>query len=238
MHKHQFPSRSISGVLLLDKSLEITSNQALQRVKRLYQAKKAGHTGSLDPLAHGMLPICLGEATKFSHFLLESDKEYKVIAKLGEITATGDAEGPIIEKRDIYPFSEQELIAVLNRFKGAITQTPPMYSALKHQGQPLYELARKGITVERKSRQIHIYDLQLVEYSLNQLTLRVKCSKGTYIRSLVEDIGLALGCGAHVVHLRRVSVAHFKAEHMVTDATLQLVKKGNRNTVSADTGPE
>jgi tRNA pseudouridine55 synthase len=223
--KERVPFRNVTGVLLLDKPSMITSNKALQTIKHLFQASKAGHTGSLDPLAHGMLPICFGEATKFSHFLLESNKEYHVIGKLGEKTTTGDAEGSVIETREVKKFPEEELKILLNRFKGEISQVPSMYSALKHQGQPLYELARKGLTVERKSRQVTIFDLRLVEYAADQLTLVVKCSKGTYIRTLIEDIGEAMGCGAHVAYLRRLTVSSFCPEQMITISKLEEIKQ-------------
>ncbi len=206
----------INGLLLLDKPIGLSSNAALQKSKRIFNAKKAGHTGSLDPLATGMLPICFGEATKFTQFLLDADKTYETTAKLGAITDTGDAEGQVIERREINDISLEKIKAVLEKFRGEQSQIPPMYSALKQQGKPLYELARAGISVPREPRKIIIHQLDLVSFSGDELSLVVRCSKGTYIRSLVEDIGFALGCGAHVVVLRRTAVAGFDAGKMVT----------------------
>lgn len=208
--------RNIDGILLLDKPTGITSNAALQVVKRMFRASKAGHTGSLDPLASGMLPICFGEATKFSQFLLEADKHYRVTAKLGIKTDSGDAEGEIIEQRAIGDISIEKLLAVLSQFHGEIQQVPSMFSALKHKGQPLYKLARKGITIERNSRPVRILQLTLIDYQTDTLTLEVRCSKGTYIRTLVEDIGEALGCGAHVTYLRRIAAASYQEQQMIS----------------------
>lgn len=207
--------RRIDGILLLDKPLGISSNLALQKVKRLFGAQKAGHTGSLDPLATGMLPICLGEATKFSQYLLDSDKHYVTTGRLGIKTATADAEGEVIQTREV-DVSEAQLLAVLDGFRGETRQIPSMYSALKHQGRPLYELARAGQTVERDAREIVIHHLELLGFDSPDLRLDVRCSKGTYIRNLVEDIGEVLGCGAHVAALRRLSVNEFPAEQMVS----------------------
>lgn len=207
--------RRIDGILLLDKPVGISSNLALQKVKRLYGAQKAGHTGSLDPLASGMLPICLGEATKFSQFLLDSDKHYQTTGRLGIKTTTSDAEGEVIETRPVQ-VTEAELLASLERFRGDITQVPSMYSALKHEGRPLYELAREGKTIEREARDITIHHLELLGFETPDFRLDVRCSKGTYIRNLVEDIGDVLGCGAHVTVLRRLEVNEFPAEAMVT----------------------
>lgn len=206
------PGRKVNGILLLDKPSGLSSNHALQRVKRLYQAQKAGHTGSLDPLATGVLPICLGEATKLSAFLLDADKRYRVTLKLGEKTTTADAEGEVIETREVGDISQDSMQKVLGQFIGEQQQLPPMYSAVKHQGQRLYKLAREGIEVERKARQITIFSLDLVNLALPLVTLDVHCSKGTYVRTLGEDIGEALGCGAHVSQLRRTAVGHFNAE--------------------------
>lgn len=206
----------IHGLLLLDKPIGISSNAALQKTKRLFNAKKAGHTGSLDPLATGMLPICFGEASKFTQFLLDADKTYETTAKLGVVTDSGDAEGQVIERREINDVSLEKINSVLEKFRGAQSQIPPMFSALKQQGKPLYELARAGISVPREPRKVIIHQLDLVDFSGDEMSLIVRCSKGTYIRSLVEDIGLALGCGAHVVVLRRTAVAGFDAEKMVT----------------------
>lgn len=209
------PGRCVNGVLLLDKPAGITSNAALQRVKSIYFAKKAGHTGSLDPLATGMLPLCFGEATKFSQFLLDSDKKYIVKAKLGEITNTSDADGEIIETREIKDVSEAKLLQLIETFKGVQSQVPSMFSALKHQGVPLYKLAREGIEVERKPREINVYDMQLLNLSSDSFELSIHCSKGTYVRNLVEDIGNQLGCGAHVAALRRTSAGCYDAAQMI-----------------------
>ncbi len=206
----------IDGVLILDKPSDITSNRALQIVKRIFNAQKAGHTGSLDPLATGLLPICFGEATKYSQFLLDADKRYEVTAQLGVITDSGDAEGKILEQREIPHISADEFSAVVARFQGEIEQVPSMFSALKFQGKPLYELARQGITIERKARKITIYAAEIKDLTPTTFSLVVHCSKGTYIRSLVEDIGLALGCGAHVTQLRRIAAGHFVASQMIT----------------------
>jgi tRNA pseudouridine55 synthase len=209
-------NKIVNGILLVDKPLDISSNGLLQRVKRLFGAKKAGHTGSLDPLATGMLPICFGEATKFSQYLLDANKYYDVVAKLGEKTLTGDAEGDVIETRSAAHVTEELIQQVIKKFVGVIKQIPPMFSALKYQGKPLYELARKGLEVERKAREIEIYQLQYKEKLLNTFKLSVHCSKGTYIRTLIEDIGEALGCGAHVIELRRTAVSPYEKLTMVT----------------------
>lgn len=220
--------RQVNGILLLDKPAKITSNAALQMVKRLFHAQKAGHTGSLDPLATGMLPICFGEATKFSQFLLEADKSYRVTGQLGVTTATGDAEGEILNKVPVADFSSSQILAVLENFKGEIQQVPSMYSALKHQGRPLYELARQGITVERTPRPVVIHELQLIDQTKDTITLEVTCSKGTYIRTLLEDIGKVLGCGAHVSALRRLTTSTFQESTMVTlDQLEQLSRNFN-----------
>ncbi|OGT44598.1 MAG: tRNA pseudouridine(55) synthase TruB [Gammaproteobacteria bacterium RIFCSPHIGHO2_12_FULL_37_34] len=227
----------INGILLLDKPSSMTSNQALQRVKRLFHAKKAGHTGSLDPIATGMLPICFGEATKFSQFLLESDKTYHVVAKLGECTTTGDSEGEIIKTRTIDGVTSSQIAHVFKQFLGDIKQIPPMFSAIKYQGKPLYKLARQGIQIDRAPRDITIYALELIDFNAigvqqtsshhhqATFTFTVHCSKGTYIRTLVEDIGEVLGCGAHVVELRRMTVTPYHANHMHGLATLENIAK-------------
>lgn len=209
--------RAVDGVLLLDKPLGYSSNQALQQVKRLYQAAKAGHTGSLDPLATGLLPICLGEATKFSHFLLDADKSYRALVQLGSTTTTGDVEGEVLSRSDVNVTAEQ-LQAALQRFVGDIEQVPPMYSALKHQGKALYEYARDGVDVARSARQVKIFSIDLISFDMQsqRFEMDVVCSKGTYIRTLAEDIGHALGCGAHLAGLRRLSTAHFRLEHAYT----------------------
>jgi tRNA pseudouridine55 synthase len=200
---------SVHGILLLDKPHGITSNAALQRAKRLFKAKKAGHTGSLDPIATGMLPLCFGEATKFSQFLLEADKTYHVVAKLGIQTTTGDSEGDIVAQKPVIDIHAGLVQQVMQEFLGTTEQIPPMYSAIKYQGKPLYELARRGIEIARKARQITIHHLTLESMSHDEFTFSVHCSKGTYVRTLVEDIGHKLGCGAHVTALRRVSVAPY-----------------------------
>jgi tRNA pseudouridine55 synthase len=212
---------SPSGVLLLDKSPGLTSNQALQRAKRLFEVRKAGHTGSLDPLASGILPICLGEATKLGCYLLDADKTYWVRARLGVTTNTGDADGDILSERPV-PVVELSLLqTVLQRFSGTIRQVPPMFSALKHQGQRLYALARRGIEVERPPRKVTIFELALLDLGPDSLDLKVVCSKGTYVRSLVEDIGRALGCGAHVQALRRTAVGPFSVDQAYTIEVLE-----------------
>ena len=213
MSKPRKRGRDIHGVFLLDKPQGMSSNDIMQKVKRIFQANKAGHTGALDPLATGMLPICLGEATKFSQFLLDADKCYLVTAKLGERTDTSDAEGQIVETRKV-KVKTPEILTALEQFRGDILQVPTMFSALKHNGKPLYEYARQGITVEREARPITIFELNFIEYNAPYLTLEVHCSKGTYIRTLVDDLGEVLGCGAHVTMLRRTAVADYPTEKM------------------------
>ena len=212
--------RDIHGVLLLDKPTGLSSNDALQKVKRLFQAKKAGHTGALDPLATGMLPICFGEATKFSQYLLDSDKRYRVIARLCERTDTSDSDGQIIERRAI-TFTQAELGQALDKFRGPIKQVPTMFSALKHQGRPLYEYARQGITIEREARDITVYELLFIRLEGDELELEIHCSKGTYIRTIIDDLGEMLGCGAHVIYLRRLQVSKYPIERMVKLEFLQ-----------------
>ena len=207
--------RDISGVILLDKPLGFSSNQALQKIKYLLQAEKAGHTGSLDPLASGLLPLCFGEATKFSHYLLDADKSYRALVQLGATTTTGDAEGEVLVSRPV-DVIEAQLKKVLNDFIGDIKQTPPMYSALKHQGKALYEYARDGVDIERAARDVTIYQIDFHGFQNHQLDITVACSKGTYIRTLAEDIGAALGCGAHLAGLRRLTAGHFKLEDAIT----------------------
>lgn len=213
--------RGIDGVLLLDKDSGQSSNYALQRVKRLFGAAKAGHTGSLDPLATGMLPICLGEATKVSSFLLDADKHYRVVAALGSRTDTADSEGEIVETVDVPSLTEAQVREVLARFTGDIEQVPPMYSALKHQGRRLYELARAGEEVVRASRRLRIFALELETLDAESMTLAVRCSKGTYVRTLVEDIAAALGTLAHVSALRRLGVGPYEKRPMHTQAELE-----------------
>lgn len=221
MNPQKTPKRHIDGIVLLDKPEGITSNAALQQVKHLYRAMKAGHTGSLDPLASGMLPICLGEATKFSQYLLDADKSYQVTAQLGVKTTTGDREGEVVSQAAVPELTQETLEAVLKQFTGQVTQIPSMYSALKHQGQPLYKLARQGIEVERKARVITVYQMDLLGIEGDLLSIQVSCSKGTYIRTLVEDIGTALGCGAHVAILRRLGVGSYLSAQMHTLDELQ-----------------
>lgn len=221
--------RNVQGILLLDKPLGETSNAALQRVKRMYFARKAGHTGSLDPLAGGLLPICFGAATKISAFLLDADKRYWVRVKLGETTTTGDAEGAVIKTLPTVGVSESDISGALKRFVGEIQQVPPMYSALKQNGERLYKLAREGIEVEREPRTVKIYELKLQSCNLPEFELNVHCSKGTYVRTLAEDIGAVLGCGAHVSALRRTGVGPFSAEQMVhTDELNAAFEKGRQ----------
>ncbi|WAM48928.1 tRNA pseudouridine(55) synthase TruB [Vreelandella venusta] len=206
----------VNGVLLLDKPKGISSNHALQRVRRLFEAQKAGHTGTLDPMATGLLPICLGEATKFSAHLLEADKMYRTRVELGVITDTGDAEGTVIERREIPRLAAEDVESALARFHGEIDQVPPMYSALKHQGKKLYELAREGKHVERAARRVSVYDARLLAFEGTAFEMEVSCSKGTYIRTLAEDIGHALGCGAHISQLRRLKTGPFTSDAMWT----------------------
>lgn len=208
--------RSINGIVLLDKPLGITSNRALQIVKRLYQAAKAGHTGSLDPLATGLLPLCLGEATKISGFLLDADKRYLATLKLGVKTSSADAEGEVIETRPVENYSKKQINAAIEPFLGDIEQIPPMHSALKVDGQPLYKLAHQGIVIERKSRAVHIFAIDILRYEDDEIDVEVHCSKGTYIRTLAEDIGEKLGCGAHLSALRRTASGPFHLEDSIT----------------------
>ena len=222
MSRPRKKGRDVHGVFLLDKPQGVSSNDIMQKVKRLFKANKAGHTGALDPLATGMLPICLGEATKFSQFLLDSDKRYVVTAKLGERTDTSDAEGQVVQSREVN-VAEADILAALPAFRGEILQVPTMFSALKHNGKPLYEYARAGITVEREARPITIFELKFIDYQAPFLTLEVHCSKGTYIRTLVDDLGEALGCGAHVTMLRRLAVADYPIEEMMPIEDLALL---------------
>ncbi|KNC14049.1 tRNA pseudouridine synthase B [Pantoea sp. RIT-PI-b] len=214
--------RDVHGVFLLDKHQGASSNDVLQKVKRLFNANKAGHTGALDPLATGMLPVCLGEATKFSQYLLDSDKRYRVIARLGERTDTSDADGNIVETREI-TFNQAELDAALEYFRGDTMQVPTMFSALKYQGRKLYEYAREGITVPREARPIKVFELQFIRWEGDELELEIHVSKGTYIRTIIDDLGERLGCGAHVIMLRRLQVARYPIEKMVTLEQLQEV---------------
>lgn len=219
-------STRIDGVVLLDKPAGMSSQGAVTAVKRALNAEKAGHTGTLDPMATGLLPICLGEATKYSQDLLEADKTYVAQVKFGFRTDTGDAEGSIIEERLLPVFDDAHAIqealgAVLTKFTGVITQVPPMYSALKRDGKPLYEYARAGVELERTPREITIHQIRWVDIQWPQATFEVSCSKGTYIRVLAEDIGNALGCGAHLVGLRRTEVGHLSLDHSFTIESIQ-----------------
>jgi len=206
--------RQVNGILLFDKPDGLTSNAALQIVKRLYRARKAGHTGSLDPLATGLLPICFGEATKVSGFLLDADKYYRVVCKLGERTTTGDAEGELLMQRPLTGVSEKRLRQALAGFQGEIEQIPPMYSALKHKGERLYRLARRGVEVAREPRRVTIHELEMLHFAAPMVEFRLRCSKGTYVRTLVEDLGEQLGCGAHISALRRLGVGPFDNPQM------------------------
>ncbi len=208
--------RNVHGIVLLDKRLGVSSNRALQEVRHLFNANKAGHTGSLDPMATGLLPLCFGEATKVSALMLDDNKRYQVLVQLGVMTDTGDAEGIVIETKPVPDLSTEDIQACLQQFTGEIEQIPPMYSALKHNGKKLYELAREGKTIERRARRIKIFELKLLGFSKDWLTLEVFCSKGTYIRSLAEDIGHTLGCGGTVKLLRRLEAGQFSIEQAKT----------------------
>ncbi|QDP01529.1 tRNA pseudouridine(55) synthase TruB [Thalassotalea sp. PS06] len=207
--------RQVDGVLLLDKPYEMSSNHALQAAKRIYFANKAGHTGALDPLATGMLPICFGEATKFSQFLLDTDKTYIVTAKLGIRTTTSDADGDVVSEKPV-DVCEEQLAQALDFFRGTTKQVPSMYSALKYKGQPLYKYAREGIEVEREARDITVFRLDVLRFEGDEVDMEIHVSKGTYIRTIVDDLGERLGCGAHVSMLRRVSVGQYPRDKMVT----------------------
>jgi len=202
-------------VLLLDKPIGYSSNQALQKIKLVYQAAKAGHTGTLDPLATGLLPLCFGEATKFAHFLTDADKVYIATLKFGITTNTGDAEGEVLSVKDVN-FSKMQLEQVCNQFVGVISQIPPMYSALKHEGKAMYEYARAGVEIERAARTITIHNIEINAFDQDVATITVKCSKGTYIRTLAEDIGAQLGCGAHLIGLRRTATANYQINQAIT----------------------
>lgn len=216
--------RALNGILLLDKSTGITSNGALQIAKRLFAAAKAGHTGSLDPLATGMLPICFGEATKFSQFLLDADKSYRVTARFGIATETGDADGEVIAEKPVN-VTEAQLLDAMQAFKGDIEQIPSMYSAIKHNGEPLYKLARQGITVERAPRAVTIHRFELIDFDGTDAVIEVDCTKGTYVRSLVEDLGAALGCGGHVAALHRLQAGPYPADKMLSMDDLGAIKR-------------
>ncbi len=217
--------RNISGIVVLDKANGLSSNAALQEVKRLYEANKAGHAGSLDPLATGVLPVCLGEATKVSQFLLDSDKCYRARIKLGIRTDTGDSEGSIIERNAGISVSRKAIERALTKFKGEIEQVPPMHSAIKMNGVPLYKLARKGIAVEREPRLVTLYQVCLLEFVNSELELEISCSKGTYIRTIADDLGQELGCGAHVIELRRTQAGVFTEKDSISAEELALEKE-------------
>ena len=230
MGRRRKTGRSVNGIFLLNKPSGLSSNQALQRVKHIFDANKAGHTGALDPLATGVLPICLGESTKFSQFLLDSEKHYRSTYTLGVATNTGDCEGEIIAQEDASSVTRQQVEKALNQFRGEIEQVPSMFSALKHNGQPLYKLARKGIEIEREARIIQIYDYQLLDFRAGvnpQIDVQVHCSKGTYIRTLAEDLGKALGCGAHVSALDRFTSGPFDESETLSLTELEALRERN-----------
>ncbi|MBS34758.1 MAG: tRNA pseudouridine(55) synthase TruB [Thiotrichales bacterium] len=216
MGRRKAKGRIVNGVLLLDKPVGVGSNEALQTVKRLFDARKAGHTGSLDRLASGLLPICFGEATKMSGFLLNADKRYLATFKLGKVTRTGDAEGAVLESNPVGSYSDEDIARVLDDFSGKISQIPPMHSAVKHQGKRLYKLAHQGLVVKREPREVTIHALELTGRSADELHVDIKCSKGTYIRTLAEDVGRSLGCGASVSMLHRIASGPFDASSMIS----------------------
>ncbi len=216
--------REVSGMIIVDKPVGASSNDVVQRAKQLYRAQKVGHTGSLDPLATGVLPLCFGEATKFSQFLLDSDKKYRVRIKLGVRTDSGDADGRVLETRPVVDIDAAAVREVLAEFMGEIDQVPSMFSAIKHQGQPLYKLARRGIEVERKSRRVTIYSNELVVFEGDEFELEIHCSKGTYVRTIAEELGEKLGCGAHVCALRRRQAGPYDESDMVSFAELERVR--------------
>ncbi len=228
MARRRNRGRSVNGIFLLNKPLERSSNQALQRVKNLFDANKAGHTGALDPLATGVLPICLGEATKFSQFLLDSDKHYRSTFTLGVATETGDCDGDVVSQADASALSQDQVESAIEAFRGEIQQIPSMYSALKHNGQPLYKLARQGIEVEREARTINIYKYEILDFRPGpraELDVEVHVSKGTYVRTLAEDLGAALGCGAHVSALHRHIAGPFTEQETMTLPELEKLRE-------------
>ena len=225
--------RPLDGILLLDKPARISSNQALQRVRHLFRAEKAGHTGSLDPLATGLLPVCFGEATKIAGYLLGSDKAYEVEARLGATTDTDDADGVVLRERPVPAFGRAGVEAELARFLGRIRQRPPIYSALKQGGEPLYAKARRGEAIEVPEREVQVRSIELLELHERTLRLRVECGTGTYIRSIVRDLGEALGCGAHVTALRRLWVAPFRAPSMHSLEALQALAADGEASLEA-----
>jgi len=232
-HRHS-RGREVTGILLLDKPSSMTSNGALQVVKRLFRARKAGHTGSLDPLATGLLPICFGEATKLSGFLLEADKSYRAVVRLGERTTTGDSEGEVIRRGDTAGIDCARVEQAAASFRGELLQIPPMHSAIKQNGVPLYKLAHQGIEVERKAREVTIHRFEVVDFSDDRVTIEVDCSKGTYIRVLADELGELLGCGGHICELRRTGVGAFDASRMVTMEALQaMAEEGGEAALDA-----
>jgi len=233
MSKHNQEVRDINGVVILDKASGSSSNYVLQQVKRLFCAKKAGHTGSLDPLASGLLPICLGQATKVAQFLLEDDKRYFVRAKFGQVSSTGDSEGKVVNFGSTNGIDESSIKATLSQFIGDINQVPPMYSALKRNGTPLYKLARKGIEIERSPRPVTVHKINFLGLEEAIVSLDVSCSKGTYIRTLVEDIGKSLGCGGHVIELRRTGFAHLDLIGSKTYEQLSKLKEQNLESLDS-----
>ena len=233
MARRRPKGRAVDGILLLDKPIGMTSNAALQTVKRLFKASKAGHTGNLDPLATGLLPICFGEATKISSFLLDSDKRYLGTIKLGVRTSTADTEGEVLETRPVGEISEQQVRTVLDGFCGQIEQVPPMHSAVKVNGTPLYKLAREGKEIERKPRRVTIYAINLLRLEEDELDIDLHCSKGTYVRTLAEDIGTVLGCGAHLSALRRTASGPFELEYAVTLPELEHLAEGGFEELDA-----
>lgn len=227
MGKRRRKGRNINGIVVLDKARGLSSNAALQEVKRIYDACKAGHTGSLDPLATGVLPLCLGEATKVSQFLLNSDKKYRARVKLGVRTDSGDSEGQVIESCDEFSLDRKTVEKALHSFEGEIDQIPPMHSALKVNGVPLYKLARKGETIEREPRRVKVYSIELTEFGADELELEIACSKGTYIRTIADDLGQLLQCGAHIIALRRTQAGVFTEQDCVDVESLRAEKESS-----------
>lgn len=228
MARRRRRGRDVSGILVLDKPQGMSSNDAVQKAKRLFHAQKVGHTGALDPLATGVLPLCFGEATKFSQYLLNSDKKYLTRLKLGVATDSGDADGNVVATRPVENVDEARVEDALRFFRGEIEQVPSMFSAVKHQGQPLYKLARQGIEIERESRRVTIFANELVALEGDELTLSIHCSKGTYVRTIAEELGELLGCGAHVIALRRLAAGPYTEADLVTFETLEAaLEKGS-----------
>ncbi len=227
-HRRRNQGRDVSGIIVLDKPAGLSSSDAVQRVKKIFAARKVGHTGSLDPLATGVLPLCIGEATKFSQYLLNSDKKYLAKLRLGVATDSGDADGKVIEQHAIDGITRERVDAALTAFRGEIEQVPSMFSAIKHHGTPLYKLARQGIEIEREARRITVYSNTIVDFTGEELTLDVHCSKGTYVRTIAHDLGTALGCGAHVFALRRTMAGPYGEADLVTLETLAEARAGGQ----------